>query len=353
MTTITATPFGKTADGIPVTRYTFRNASGSEISVLSYGGTIASIRVPDREGRLADVVLGYDDLADYQSRKYFFGASIGRSGNRIGRGRFTLGGRTYQLNCNEGNNHLHGGFKGFDTRVWNCAVKPGPQGDALELTLTSPDGDENYPGRLDVTMAYTFDDDNALTLRYRAVSDADTLCNLTNHSYFNLAGHDSGDILGHELRLAAGRYTATDRESIPTGATPEVAGTPMDFRDFHVVGERVDADFEQLKFAGGYDHNWILDKPKGEAGPCAEVYEPVGGRTLTCTTTSPCVQFYCGNFIDGTQAGKGGCVYHKRAGLCLETQFAPDAVNHPSWDSPVLRAGALYDQTTVYRFGVR
>lgn len=353
MTHIIAKPFGKTTEGVPVMLYTFTNAAGNEVSVCSYGGTIVSVKVPGRDGRRADVVLGYDDLSGYESRKYFFGASIGRCGNRIGKGRFTLNGRQYQLNCNEHSNHLHGGFKGFDTKVWDCTVVHGGAGDSLSLCLISPDGDENYPGNLRVAMTYSFSDNNELTLHYTAVSDADTVCNLTNHSYFNLAGHDSGSVLSQQLKFYADRFTEVDSESIPTGNSPEVAGTPFDFCEFHSIGERIDADFEQLRFTGGYDHNMVLRPGNGTLRPAAELYDEASGRHMVCLTTCPGVQFYAGNFIDGTQKGKGGCAYQKRAAVCLETQFAPDAVNHPEWESPVLKAGGKYDETTVYRFDVK
>jgi aldose 1-epimerase len=353
MTKILSKPFGTTKEGVPATLYTFTNKSGCEVSVCSYGGTVVSIRVPDRNGRLADIVLGYDDLEGYMSRHYFFGAAIGRCGNRIGRGRFTLNGKSYRLNCNDGRNHLHGGGKGFDTVVWECAVKKNESGDYLELHHVSQDADENYPGRLDVTMNYSFNDKNELALNYRAVSDADTVCNLTNHSYFNLAGQDSGNILDQEVKIYADCFTEADKESITTGKIIDVDGTPMDFREFHAVGERIDADYYQLNFAGGYDHNWVLNKGNNKLGICAEIYDRKSGRHLTCITTSPCAQFYTGNYIAGDQKGKGGYVYQKHAGMCVETQFAPDAVNQPSFDSPVLRAGGKYDETTIYRFDVK
>lgn len=352
MTKITSKPFGKTKSGEPVTLYTFTSNNGCEVSVCSYGGTIVSIKVPDREGKLADVVLGYDDVSGYEAGRCFFGAAIGRCGNRIARGRFTLNGKEYRLACNDGRNHLHGGLKGFNAVVWDCEVKKNETGDCLVLHHTSPDGDENYPGNLDVTITYSFSDDNELRLRYEAKTDADTVCNLTNHSYFNLAGHDSGNILNHQVKIYADSFTPADNESIPTGEIRSVEGTPMDFRDFHVVGERIDADFDQLKYAGGYDHNWVLNKGAKKMGLCAELYDPKSGRHMVCETTLPCVQFYCGNFIAG-ERGKNGAVYNKRAGLCFETQFAPDAINKPNFDSPILRTGEKYDETTIYRFDVK
>jgi aldose 1-epimerase len=349
MTKITTKPFGKTDKGSQATLYTFTNGKGSEVAITDFGGSIVSIKVPDRDGKLADIVLGYDDVKGYESRRYFFGASIGRCGNRIGLGRFTLNGKEYQLNCNDGRNHLHGGFTGFDSVLWDATVK----GDSLSLHHVFPDGDENYPGNLDVTITFSFGDDGTFAIRYEATSDKDTICNPTNHSYFNLAGHDTGDILSQQIKIHAEKFTEADAESIPTGKILDVAGTPMDFREFHVVGDRIEADYEQLKFAGGYDHNWVLDKGGDKMGACAEIYDAKSGRHVTCTTTLPCVQFYCGNFIAGDQAGKGGFVYKKRAGLCLETQFAPDAINRPEFDSPVLKAGKKFDSTTVYHFDIK
>lgn len=350
MTRITSKPFGS-ANNTPVTLYTFQNAKGCEVSVTDYGGTVVSIKVPDREGRFDDVVLGYDSLDGYLTRRYFFGAAIGRCCNRIGGGTFQLNGKAFQLNRNEGENHLHGGFKGFDTVVWESSIKAGETGDTLELHHISPDGDENYPGRLDVTILYSFNDNNELTFHYKAKSDKDTVCNLTNHSYFNLAGHNSGSILGQEVKINAESFTETDLKSIPTGKLVHVEGTPMDFRSFHTVGERVDSDYYQLNYAGGYDHNWVLSKGR-DYGPCAELIDRKSGRRMTCLTTLPCVQFYCGNYIEGDQAGKGGFIYKRRAGLCFETQFAPDAVNHPNFISPVLKASEEYDEKTTYRFDV-
>lgn len=355
MTIITSKPFGKTPNGDTVNLYTFTNKNGCELSVINLGASVVSIKVPDRNGNMADVVLGYDNADGYVTHNFFYGASVGRCGNRIGKGRFTLNGKEFKLNCNDGNNHLHGGFKGFNEKVWDCEIKKDSQGDYLELRVTSPDGDENYPGKLDETLTYSFNDENEFTLHYKAVSDADTICNLTNHSYFNLAGHDSGDILNQQVKIYAEKFTEADEESIPTGKILSVEGTPMDFRDFHKVGERINADYYQLKYAGGYDHNWVLDKGSKKLGLCAELYDENSGRHMTCSTTSPCVQFYCGNFIDGSEKGKGknGATYQKRDGLCFESQFAPDAINKPQFESPVLKAGETYDETTVYKFDVK
>lgn len=351
MTQITSRPFGAMPDGAPVTLFTLRNTSGASADICTYGARIAAIRVPDRAGRLTDVVLGHDTLAGYRTRKGYFGAVVGRCANRIGKGRFSLGGHVIQLAQNQGQNHIHGGASGFDDKVWTAAAVSGPDGSRLRLTLRSPDGEENYPGNLTATVTYSFSDENELTIHYQAVSDADTVCNLTNHSYFNLGGYDAGPVLTHRVRLNADRFTSSDSESIPTGEIRDVAGTPMDFRQFYPVGARIDADYDQLRQAGGYDHNWVLSRTGGGLSLCAEVVDDRSGRRLTCRTTSPCVQFYTGNYLDGL-TGKGGLAVTRRSGLCLETQFAPDAVNHPQWHSPLLRAGVPYDQVTAFRFDV-
>lgn len=352
MTEITAKPFGRKKHGGEVTLYTFKNEAGNEISVCSYGATVVSIKVPDRDGKKDDILLGYDDIEGYESRHYFFGASIGRCGNRIGRGRFVLNGKKYHLYRNDGHNHLHGGKFGFESKVWDCDVKKDEQGDYLELRYTSPDGEEHYPGTLKVKLTYRFSDDNEFSLRYEAQTDKDTICNLTNHSYFNLAGHKSGSICPQQVKIYAARFTEADNESIPTGKILDVEGTPMDFKDFHVVGDRIDSDYYELKYAGGYDHNWVLDKGH-KMGPAAEAWDKESGRHMTCSTTLPDMQFYCGNFIAGDQAGKDGFVYQKRAGMCFETQYAPDAVNKPQFESPVLKAGDKYDETTIYKFDIK
>jgi aldose 1-epimerase len=352
MTRITSKPFGA-AQGTQAVLYTFTNKSGCEVSVCSYGATVVSIKVPDRNGKLADIVLGYDNLEGYMSRANFFGATVGRCCNRIAKAQFKLNGKTYKLARNDGKNHLHGGLKGFDAVIWDCTVKSNEDGDYLELRHESPDGDENYPGNLKLTLEFSFNDSNELKLHYTAVSDADTICNLTNHSYFNLAGHDSGSILDQEVKINAKVFTESDKQSIPTGKFISVEGTPMDFREFHTVGERINADYYELKNANGYDHNWVIDKESKKLGLCAEMYDKKSGRHLTCLTTSPCVQFYTGNFINGEPKGKGGITYLPRGGMCIETQFAPDAINKPMFESPVIKAGEKYDETTIYRFDVK
>ena len=352
MTHISKTRFGTLPDGTAVGLYTLTNAGGGSVSVCAYGAALTSICVPDRTGALADVVLGFDTLADYARRDYFFGATIGRCANRIAGGRFELGGKTYRLAQNDGRNSLHGGLRGFDTVVWGCEIVPGVTGDELRCRYVSPDGEEGYPGTLTVTVTFSFDDNNALKICYEAISDADTLCNLTNHSYFNLAGHDSGSVLAQEAKIFASRLTESDAESLPTGRLLDVAGTPMDFRDFRALGARIDADDTLLKYGHGYDHNYVLDKPAGTLGPCAALRDPKSGRRLDIETTMPCVQLYSGNFLRGDAPAKAGAVYPPRGGVCFETQFAPDAVHRPAFASPILRAGEKYDQTTIYRFSV-
>lgn len=354
MTSITVKPFAVLEDGRTAELYTLKNASGMEVSVTNFGGAIVSLLAPDRDGKFADVVLGHPGYEGYRARRHFFGALVGRCCNRIKKGRFTINGETCQLAINDrGKNHLHGGVEGFDQKLWDAKIVERDGHQTLRLTYTSPDGEEHYPGTLSVSAEYLLTDSNALELRYSAVCDADTVCNLTNHSYFNLAGHDSGTVLNHQLKLYADYFTEADSESIPTGRILPVADTPMDFREFHRVGERIEADYQPLHFGGGYDHNWVLRKGNGVMGLCAELYEETSGRHMICETTLPCVQFYSGNGLDGTIAGKGGCCYQKHSGLCLETQFAPDSVNHPEWDNPVLKAGQRYESATVYRFDVK
>lgn len=354
MAVITEREFFTTSKGGKAVLYTLRNRAGSEVEITNFGGAIVSIRVPDRNGAFADVALGFDSGAGYEGHAYFLGAMIGRCCNRIKAGRFTLNGKAYQLAFNDnGKNHLHGGVHGLESKLWDAEVSRQDGEDVLTLRCVCEDGEEGYPGRLEISVAVTFSEDHALKLQYQAVSDADTVCSLTNHSYFNLSGHASGDILGHELKLYASRFTEADAESIPTGQVLPVAGTPMDFREFHRIGERIGQDYPALIYGNGYDHNWVLDHPDGTLALSAELYDPESGRLLECYTDSPCMQVYTGNFIDGSSCGKEGCWYQQRAGIALETQYAPDAVNHPEWDSPILRKGDRYAHATIYRFSVK
>ena len=345
---VTRAPFGKTADGRAVEMFTLTNANGVEVRAISYGGIITSIRVPDRAGAMGDVVLGFDRLDGYLGVHPYFGTIVGRYGNRIAGGRFTLDGRTYTLATNNGPNHLHGGKVGFDKAVWTGA--PAAAGAGVTFTHTSPDGDEGYPGALKTTVTYTLTDRNELVVEYLATTDKATPVNLTQHTYFNLAG--SGDILGHELTLDADRYTPVDATLIPTGALAPVAGTPFDFRKATAVGARIDQAHEQLKNGQGYDHNFVLNGTPGVLRHAARLVDPKSGRTLDVSTTEPGVQFYSGNFLDGTLKGKGGQAYQRRAGLCLETQHYPDSPNKPQFPSSILRPGQEYRSKTVFAFGV-
>jgi aldose 1-epimerase len=348
---VTHVPFGKTPEGKGVDLYTLTNASGVEVRAMTYGGIITSIKVPDRAGSLGDVVLGFDTLDGYLKDSPYFGAIVGRYGNRIAKGQFTLDGRTYKLAVNNGPNHLHGGVKGFDKAVWTARVVENPAGVGVELKRTSPDGEEGYPGTLNATVTYTLTDKNELIVKYEATTDKATPVNLTQHTYFNLAG--SGDILGHELMLNADRYLPVDATLIPTGELAPVAGTPFDFRKPTAIGARITQNDPQLKNGNGYDHNWVLNRTGPGLQIAARVVEPKSGRTLEVATTQPGVQFYSGNFLDGTIKGKGGTVYSQRSGLCLETQHFPDSPNHPAFPTTTLAPGQIYSTQTVFTFGVR
>jgi aldose 1-epimerase len=338
-------------DGTAVKQFTLTNGSGAEVRAITYGAILVSIKVPDRTGRLGDVVIGHDSLDGYLTRSRFFGALVGRYGNRIGGAQFTLDGRTYTLAKNNGPNHLHGGLKGFDKVVWQGSVNKDSRGPSVSFTRTSPDGEEGYPGALAVRVTYTLTDRNEVILDYQATSDKPTIVNLTNHSYFNLSGEGSGDVLGHRVSIDADAYTPVDAGQIPTGEIAPVAGTPFDFRVETPIGARIDADHEQLRIGSGYDHNFVLRRGGGLAH-AVRVVDPSSGRTMDVSTTEPGVQFYTGNKLDGSYNGKSGHVYGKRSALCLETQHFPDSPNKPAFPSTVLRPGQEYRSTTVYAFGV-
>ncbi len=344
-------PFGQTKDGVAVDIFTLRNSKGAEARISNYGGLVVSLKVPDRDGHLGDVVLGYDTLAAYIKDSPYFGAMIGRYGNRIAKGKFTLDGKDYTLAVNNGPNALHGGKKGFDKVVWTPKVIATSDGAALELSYVSKDGEEGYPGTLTVTAVYTLTEDNALKLEYTATTDKDTVVNLTQHSYFNLAG--KGEILNHEVEMPASKFTPVDSTLIPIGELRPVEGTPFDFRKATAIGARIKQDDEQLKFGNGYDHNFVLDKPMGELGLCARVYEPATGRVLEVLSTEPGLQFYSGNFLDGSNKGKGGVAYQFRNGFCMEPQHYPDSPNQPNFPSVVLKPGQTYKNTIVFKFSVR
>jgi len=345
--------FGKTPDGQPIDLYVLTNKSGAEVSITNYGGAVVSLKVPDRNGKLADVVLGYDNADGYVNDKSFFGALVGRYGNRIGHAQFALDGKTYTLAKNNGENSLHGGIKGFNKAVWTAKIIPAKDGQSLELSYLSKDGEEGFPGNLKVSVIYTLTDSNALRIAYAASTDKKTVVNLTNHSYFNLGGQGSGDILGHQLMIQADKFTPVDAGLIPTGELRDVASTPFDFRKPAAIGARIDQDEEQLKLGGGYDHNFVLRRSNG-AGEflAARVVEPASGRVLEVWTTEPGVQFYTGNFLDGKTAGKGGVTYPHRSAFCLETQHYPDSPNQPKFPSVVLNPGERYHTITTYKFSV-
>jgi aldose 1-epimerase len=344
--------FGSTRDGRAVEIYTLTNAHGVEMRVITYGGIITSLKVPDRAGHLGDIVLGFDTIDEYLKDPPYFGALIGRYGNRIAKGQFTLDGKTFKLATNNGPNHLHGGVKGFDKVVWSAVPGEDPNGVSVTLSRTSPDGEEGYPGNLHATVRYTLTDKNELAIDYRATTDKATPVNLTQHSYFNLTD-ESNDILGHELTIHASRYTPVDDTLIPTGELAGVQGTPFDFLKATAIGARIATDNAQLKNGRGYDHNWVLDRTGSGLQPAARLVDPKSGRTLEVATTEPGLQFYSGNFLDGTITGKGGRMYKNRTGLCLETQHYPDSPNHPSFPSTILQPGQTYSSRTVFTFGVQ
>ena len=346
-------PFGTLPDGGAVEVFTLTNAHGVEVRAISYGATIISLRVPDRGGRLDDVALGYDSLAGYLRASPYFGAIVGRYGNRIGGARFTLDGRAYRLAANDGQNHLHGGVKGFDKVVWRAEPVRGDSGAGVAFTFTSPDGDEGYPGALTARVTYTLTDQDELIVDYHATADQPTPVNLTQHTYFNLAGDGRRDILDHELMINADSFTPVDSTLIPTGVIAPVEGTPFDFRTPTAIGARIGADHQQLRFGRGYDHNFVLRDDDAALTHAARVVEPTTGRTLDIYTTEPGVQVYSGNFLDGSITGKGGHVYRHRYGFCLETQHYPDSPNQPRFPSTILRPGQQYRSRTVFAFGVQ
>jgi len=347
---VTQQEFGKMPNGESVQLFTLKNKNGIEISITNYGGIITALKTFDDKGLLADIALGFDTLERYLQPHPYFGAIIGRYGNRIGKARFTLDGVTYTLAKNNGENSLHGGNEGFDKKLWKARPEPGETAQTLVLEYTSPDGEEGYPGTLRTEVRYTLSDDDTLRIDYRATTDKKTVVNLTNHTYFNLAGQGNGDILNHEIEIRASRFTPVDAGLIPTGELRSVEGTPFDFRKPHRIGERIDSKDEQIRRGGGYDHNFVLDREGEGLSLAARVVEPVAGRALEVWTTEPGVQFYTGNFLDGTITGKGGKVYGRRSGFCLETQHFPDSPNQPSFPSTVLEPGQEYRSTTVWKF---
>ena len=351
-TNVTSQPFGKLPDGTPVEIYTL-NDGRVEARIMAYGGIVVSLKVPDRKGQPADVVLGFDNLDGYVQNNNnkgtaFFGALIGRYANRIAHATFTLNGKKYEVPKNDGDNSLHGGTHGFNNVVWKAKTIP----NGIELTYLSKDGEAGYPGNLTTVVRYTLVNGN-LRIDYSATTDKDTVLNLTNHSYFNLAGQGNGDVLGHELTLHASRFTPVDATLIPTGELKSVESTPFDFRKSTAIGSRINADDEQLHLGRGYDHNWVLDAKAGTLAEAAQVYDPNSGRVLRVLTDQPGIQFYSGNFLDGTVKGKGGGAYQRRSGFCLETQHFPDSPNHPAFPSTELKPGQKFHSVTVYSFSTK
>jgi aldose 1-epimerase len=342
--------FGKMADGQGVDLYKLDNRNGVEVAITNYGGRVVSVVVPDRHGKMADIVLGFDNLAGYLGDNPYFGALVGRYANRIGKGEFKLDGKVCHLAINDNHvNSLHGGLKGFDKQLWKARqlsqIPP-----ALELTYLSKDGEEGYPGDLHVKVVYTLTDSNELRVDYTATTDKDTVLNLTNHSYFNLAGQGSGDVLKQVMMINAGRFTPVDSYLIPTGKFESVAGTPLDFRKPTALGARINDNFEQLKLAKGYDFNYVLDRKGPGLAVAARAEDPASGRVLEVLTTQPGIQLYTGNFLDGTVHGKGGVAYGFRSAFCLETQHFPDSPNHPKFPTAELKAGQTFHETTIYKF---
>lgn len=344
--------FGKTKDGISVDLYSLTNANGMKVSITNYGGIITSIIVPDKDGNMGDVVLGFDNLDDYMKKSPYFGCIVGRYGNRIAKGKFTLNGKTYTLAVNNGPNHLHGGIVGFDKVVWDAEEVRGGDYVGLKLSYLSKDGEEGYPGNLSVAVTYLLTNDNEIKIQYEATTDQPTLCNLTNHSYFNLADGGASPILDQELMINADSFTPIDETSIPTGELKPVEGTPFDFRKPKKIGLDIDDDNQQLRNGQGYDHNFVLNGKAGTLRLVATAVDPSTGRVLEVLTEEPGVQLYTGNFLDGSITGKNGIVYGYRHGFCLETQHYPDSPNHPNFPSTVLNPGEKYHTTTIYKFSV-
>ncbi|WP_254085121.1 aldose epimerase family protein [Dawidia cretensis] len=344
--------YGTLPDGHAVEEYTLKNKNGVELKVINYGGIVTSLKVPDKRGVFEDVVLGFDSLKGYLGGSPYFGAIVGRYGNRIAKGKFTLDGQTYTLAQNNNGQHLHGGLKGFDKVFWQISEVSSSEGASLKLNYTSQDMEEGYPGTLQAEVVYTLTDNNEFKIAYTATTDKKTVVNLTQHTYFNLTGNAKRDILDHQVMLHADKFVPVDKVLIPTGKLKDVTGTPFDFRTATAVGQRVNDKDEQLILGGGYDHAWVLS-PADSGKAVASVYEPTSGRFLEVYTTEPAIQFYCGNFLDGTVVGKQGNAYPKRFGLCLETEHYPDSPNQPSFPTVVLNPGETYSTQTTYKFSTK
>lgn len=345
--------FGTTKDGAQASLYTVENKNGVVAKYTDFGAILVALYVPDRDGKLEDVVLGFDKLEDYFVNEPNFGSTIGRHANRIGGAQFTLNGVTYQLDKNDDENNLHGGFDGYHKRLWNADTYEEDRGQVIEFTYDSKDGDQGFPGNLHVSVKYILTEDNSVIIEYNAKPDKDTVINLTNHSYFNLAGQASGTILDQVAWIDSDEFTFADEASIPNGEIRKTVGTPMDFTTPKKVGQDIAADYDQLNWGKGFDHNWILKTEKGKLSLVASLLDEKSGRYMEVLTDLPGIQFYTGNFLDGSLTGKDGAKYIQRSGLCFETQFFPNAINVPAFDQPVTKAGELYHTVTVYRFSVR
>lgn len=351
--TVAVTTFGKLPDGTSIPQYTLTNNQGMTMNVIGYGGIITSLTAPDKNGKLEDVVLGYDSLEGYLARSPYFGALVGRYGNRIGKGKFSLDGKAYELAQNNDGNSLHGGPAGFDKRVWAIEEYTVDNGTAIKLTYLSKDMEEGFPGNLQAEVIYHLTDKNELKISYKATTDKKTIVNLTQHTYFNLSGNTKTDILQHELMLNADKFVPVDKTLIPTGELKDVSGTPFDFKTPTVIGARIDKDDAQLKAGRGYDHCWVLNGPADSLKLAATLHDPATGRVMSVHTTEPGVQFYSGNFLDGSITGKFNTIYNQRYGLCLETEHFPDSPNQKNFPSVVLNPGDVYQTQTVYTFSVK
>lgn len=350
---ITKSPFFQISEGVTADVYQLKNTNGVAVEITNFGGIVLTLNVPDKNGEFDDVVLGYEKPEDYLVSKPYFGAIIGRFANRIENSEFELNDIVYKVAANDGKNHLHGGLVGFNKVLWHAETDSSGDKDSLILTYRSKDMEEGYPGNLDVKVTYVLTSDNALEIHYHATCDKDTVINLTNHSYFNLSGHASGDILKHQLMIKSNAITENDQFSIPTGKIREVSGTPMDFRKLTPIGDSIETDYDQIKYAAGFDHNWIVNVNGKTPDKIAEVYDTKSGRVMEVYTTKPGVQLYTGNFLDGTDIGKGNVPYNKRNALCLETQFYPNSIKHKHFPSPILKAGEEYNHITTYKFLTR
>ena len=350
---MTSNPFGKLSDGRDTTIFTFRNKKGAAVSVTDLGAALVSIVVPDKNKAMADVLLGHDDAQGYVDDRSYLGFIVGRYGNRIAKGKFSLDGRSYQLEINDGENHLHGGSRGFHTKLWKSTVNANSPAESVTMRCISPDGDEGYPGKVVLDVTYSWNDNEELTIDYTGTTDAPTILNPTSHGYFNLTGDPRNKILDHELMIAADQFTPAGPGRIPTGESQMVEGTPLDFRSPKRISSGINDAYDQLQMARGYDHNWVIRNHDKTVRRAATVYEPKSGRFMEVLTDQPGVQFYTGNFLDGSLKGKGGIAYGYRSGLCLETQHFPDSPNQPRFPSVVLRPGETYRQTTKYRFSAK